>query len=100
MIVFTLTMPEKGSWNGKWTEEGKLFCRCLPERTVPKELIGNSYDYRWEDGWRASVAVDKVPCREAEKMERKSAGFCGYDWMIKSLIKNGRIISPSEEGRP
>lgn len=97
MIVFTLSMIGIGSWNGKWTGEKNLYCRCIEERLVPKTLVGKSFCYAWDDGWCANVDVKKVPCREAEKMKRKSAGFCGYDWMIDSLIRHGYIISPSDE---
>lgn len=41
--------------------------------------------------WKEMEAVEKVECREAQKIERKSDGFCGYDWMIKSIIKYGEI---------
>lgn len=26
MVSFILTMPNKGSWNGKWAGEGNLYC--------------------------------------------------------------------------
>lgn len=25
MIVFTLTMPNRNTWNGKWTGDGRVF---------------------------------------------------------------------------
>ena len=31
MIVFELSMPNKGSWNGKWSQEGQLFVRTRRE---------------------------------------------------------------------
>lgn len=99
MIVFMLTMPGVGSWNGKWTGNDRLYCRVLPERSVPKELVGHSYEYAWDDGWRACISVEKVSAVEARKMEQKSAGFCGYGWMIRSLLKCGYILSPSDERR-
>jgi hypothetical protein len=34
---------------------------------------------------------------EARKIARKSKGFCGYDWMIRSIIKHGYIHAGSEE---
>lgn len=64
-----------------------LFLHCQ----VPKEVVGKSFYHRWEDGWTACVSVEKVDCREAQKIERKSDGFCGYDWMIESIIKYGEI---------
>lgn len=91
MIVFTLTMPNVGSWNGRWSGEDKIYARTMKNCKVPKEVIGKSFIHRWEDGWTACVSVEKVECREAQKIERKSDGFCGYDWMIESIIKYGEI---------
>ena len=91
MIVFELTMPSVGSWNGKWSGADRRYIRTKDERRVPKKLWGNSYRYRWDDGWEACVSVDRMPAKEARKLERKSDGFCGYDWMIESLIKDGYI---------
>lgn len=91
MIVFELTMPHKGSWNGKWSQEGQLFVRTYDQRKVPKEYWNKSFYYHWDDGWTACVTTYKVTAQEAKKLDRKSRGFCGYDWMIKSIIKYGEI---------
>ena len=91
MIVFTLTMPNVGSWNRKWSQEGTLFCRVRKEREVPKELWGKEFYHRWDDGWTACVSVERVPARDARKLEKESKGFCGYDWMIRTLVKDGYI---------
>ena len=91
MIVFELTMPNVGSWNGKWTGADRLFVRTADERKVPKKLHDKDFFYRWEDGWTDCVSVRKMPVNEARKLERRSNGFCGYDWMIKSLMQDGYI---------
>ena len=96
MIVFELTMPNVGSWNGKWTGADQRYIRTRDERTVPKELWDKDFCYHWSDGWTACVSVSRMKSSEAVKLERKSAGFCGYDWMIKSLIADG-YIHPKEE---
>lgn len=96
MIVFELTMPHVGSWNGKWTGDNKQYIRTRDERTVPKELWGKDFFYHWSDGWTACVSVSRMKSSEAVKLERKSDGFCGYDWMIKSLIDDGYIHPKGE----
>ena len=96
MIVFELTMPHVGSWNGKWTGADRLYIRTKRECEVPKDLYGKDFHYRWEDGWGACVSVRKMDARESRKLERKSDGFCGYDWMIRSLIKDGYIHTEEE----
>jgi len=93
MIVFILSMPGKGSWNNQWSGEGRLYAKFLPDNKVPSEYIGQSFKYRWSDGWEASIKVEKVSTTEANKMKRRSAGFCGYDWMIDSIINHGYIIT-------
>ena len=97
MIVFELTMPHVGSWNGKWSQEKELHIRTRDERCVPQEYWGKSFYHRWDDGWCACVTVTRMTANEARKLERKSKGFCGYDWMITSIIKHGAIMYPGKE---
>ena len=91
MIAFELTMPNVGSWNGIWSGANRRYIKTFPERKVPKELWGKSFYYRWDDGWGASISVEKISCAEAKKLERISSGFLSYGWMIESIIKNGEI---------
>ena len=91
MIAFILTMPRNNSWNGKWTGDESLFCRIMENRSVPKEYHGKDFQYDFGDGWVANVEVRKVDCKEANRMRKKSRGFCGYDWMIRSILANGYI---------
>ncbi len=93
MIVFELTMPNRGSWNGKWSGDGRRFIRTRTEKSVPKEYWDQEYYYRWDDGWTACVSVTKVPAAEARKLSKNSAGFRNYDWMIESIIKRGQIVT-------
>lgn len=92
MIVFTLSMPTRGSWNGRWSGEDRVYARIFHNNDVPKDIIGKDFYYNWDDGWCACVSVTKVDSKEAAKIRKKSAGFCGYDWMIRSIIKNREII--------
>lgn len=91
MIVFTLTMPGRGSWNNAWSGEGQIYARMREERFVPQEIVGKSFYYRWDDGWCACVDMQKMPARETRRLKQKSIGFAGYDWMLDSLIKDGYI---------
>jgi hypothetical protein len=96
-IAFILTMPNVGSWNGKWSGEGNLYCivKSFTSKKGKEKAVNvlskPSYYYRWNDGWCASVAVKKVENAEARTLKRNSKGFCGYDWMIDSIIENGLI---------
>ena len=92
MIVFTLSMPTRGSWNGRWSGEDRVYARIFHNNDVPKDIIGKDFYYNWDDGWCACVSVTKVDSKEAAKIRKKSAGFCGYDWMIRNIIKNREII--------
>lgn len=91
MIVFKLTMSGVGSWNGRWSGEGKFYAKAMYETSVPRNLWGKSFFYRWDDGYEACVDILKMPFKEARKMERKSNGLFRYDWMIRSIIKKGYI---------
>ncbi len=99
MIVFELTMPNVGSWNGKWSGSGRIYCRIYPNSKIPKSVIGKDFYYTWPDGWSACVSVRKVNYREAEKMKKLSSGFYGYDWMIESILKHGAIKKDTDETR-
>jgi hypothetical protein len=88
-------MPNVGSWNGKWTAEHKLH---VVVRNIPKSKIvePGSHRYDFGDGWCAMVTVSHVDSKEARVLRRKSAGFCGYDWMIDEICAYGRIRSEEE----
>ena len=96
MIVFFLNMPHVASWNDKWSGEGKLYAKIRKDSEVPKEYINQTFEYRWPDGWGASVSIEQVDAKEAAKIRKQSAGFRGYDWMIDSIIDHGKIITPED----
>lgn len=91
MIVFLLDMPNRGSWNDKWSGEGRCYARVYKDNKVPTELVGKTYYYRWDDGWTASITVQKIDANEVKYYRKNSVGFFGYDWMIESLINHGYI---------
>ena len=101
MLVFELSMPGCASWNGQWTGNGNYYAvvRSLgrsKEAGAREEAIalGSSYSYGWSDGWRASISVTRITAKDAVKICKRSKGFCGYDWMVQSIINNGKIMAP------
>jgi len=104
ILSFTLSMPNIGSWNGKWTGEGTLYARVInfgrskkADAKANEILTKGYYHYNFGDGWSAGISVKAVSSKEAAMIRRKSKGFYGYDWMIDSIRHNGKIISPSEQ---
>lgn len=93
LIAFELSMPNVGSWNGKWTGEGRPYIRVreVDDQKAASLLEEGSFDYRWDDGWCAYVSVRQVDTKEAAKLRKKSVGFLGYDWMIDSILAKGSI---------
>jgi hypothetical protein len=83
-VIFELTMPNRGSWNGKWTGDGGKYT-VKRKIDLDNPCIGKSFWYQWNDGWGANVGV-----RTAGK-EKPSNDFRGYDWMIDSIIEHGKI---------
>ena len=91
-------MPSAGSWNGKWSGEGRPYVRV---RNISKKMAGECaidaiikqgrYTYRWDDGWCAAVDVRQVDSKESAKLRKRSVGFMGYDWMIDSILDYGDI---------
>jgi hypothetical protein len=92
-VEFVLTMPNIGSWNGDWSGEEKHFAvvEHIKDAKV-KELFGDrperSWRHHWDDGWSACVSARLMKKGERTK---KSDGFCGYEWMAKSILKIGKI---------
>lgn len=94
LISFELSMPNVGSWNGKWSGESKVYAIVKNFRKPPFKL--GLYSYNFGDGWRASIAVREVDKRTAAMLRKKSAGFCGYEWMVDSIIADGDIYGPEK----
>jgi hypothetical protein len=92
-VLFKLSMPNRGSWNGGWSGADYNYIKIakLADKKT-KELFGNDQHRSWHhnfgDGWSACV-FGKIMAK-GEKAG-KSDGFCGYDWMVDSIIYRGRI---------
>lgn len=93
-VAFTLTMPSRRTWNSAWSGDGKNYTivREVGD-TFAAEIDGRSWSYSWNDGWRASVIAHIVPIGASLA---KSDGFCGYDWMVDSVIRYGKIYADHE----
>lgn len=104
IIEFKLSMPNVGSWNGKWTGESNYYAKLIEfkgkvKEEKAKELLEKAYyHYSFGDGWSMGVSLRKVDSREAAKIRRMSNGFCGYDWAVDSIIKYKKILveAPAE----
>jgi hypothetical protein len=101
IIAFELSMPNRGSWDGKWSGEDR---RYIILKTVRSEkdiknalsLMGNHH-YSWDDGWGASIDIYEIDSSESRKLQKyKKNGFCGYEWMVSSLWNHGRIMNSLE----
>lgn len=98
ILAFTLSMPGCPSWNGKWSGEGRKYVITQTfsssRKGVEKAnriLKEGYYDYSFSDGWCAGVDVTLVDAKQAAKLRKESAGFCGYDWMVNSIIQYNEI---------
>jgi hypothetical protein len=103
ILSFELTMPNVGSWNGKWSGAAKKYYK---HRTIGvqeiRALLGpdkerRSFHYSFGDGWGANVSVEQVSAREKARRERVSAGFYGYEWMISSILEFGKILNAAQQ---
>lgn len=94
--IFELSMPNRGSWNGGWSGALDKYVkhRQLPAKGNPNVKDGANHYYNFGDGWGANVSVRIVEGAKAKNQAIKgSKGFCGYDWMIDSILKHGKIIA-------
>lgn len=100
LIKFELSMPDIGSWNGRWSGENNLYAKVISFKGKAREKIAQEiteigdFYYNFGDGWSANINVEKIDSKETAKVKRKSKGFYGYEWMIDSIIKNKKIIKP------
>lgn len=87
-VIFELSMPSNNAWDGKWSGEGNTYtvARTLP--TAKFEELKPRYTYSFGDGWVAAVRV-----REAAPREKATNRFCGYEWMIDSILKRNAITA-------
>ena len=91
-------MPNRGSWNGRWSGENNLYVvvESFSQKAADKILSQPSYYYRWDDGWGASIKVKAVDGVEARRLKKLSRGFCGYEWMLKSIFLYGAIYADDQ----
>jgi len=85
-IMFELSMPSNNSWNNKWSgaENKYTVAKTMTEKRY--KALENYYTYSFGDGWVAGVTV-----RRAKPREKATNKFCGYNWMIDSILYNGEI---------
>ena len=106
-LIFELSMPNVGSWNGKWTGEKNYHARTMnftarygksatSEAKLKEILKEGSYYYNFGDGWGADVSVKSADSKEAAKAKKKSVGFCGYEWMIDSIMQYNKILNTAQ----
>ena len=100
-IEFRLSMPGRASWDGKWSGAGKHYAiaRTMTDENADKLMRGaveRSWNHHWPDGWTAEVTARVVPPGERLK---KSAGFCGYDWMVANILDHGNTQNAKAAGR-
>lgn len=93
-IEFKLAMPGRGSWDGKWSGEARNYTLVQElDDDRASQLDGQSWSYGWPDGWRAEIRARIVPEGETQK---PSYGFEGYDWMVASILRYGKIYADHE----
>ena len=95
-VSFTLSMPNRGSWNGGWSGSERVFAivKDFAPTKAPEE---GSHYYDFGDGWGASVLVRHIDAKTARVLKKKSAGFCGYDWMVDSIVWYGKIMNNAQK---
>lgn len=93
-IYFELKMPNRGSWNGRWSGEKTrhIIVRNIGDHQKAREIAERkNYLYRWDDGWTACISCGIVDAKEAGRLKKLSKGFCNYDWMVYSILRYGYI---------
>ncbi len=92
IICFELSMPRNNAWNNKWTGEDNCYVivENFGKNKKAQELAINilytkEFHYDFGDGWLACISVRRITKDEAKQLRKKSEGFAGYEWMVKSI---------------
>ena len=97
-VEFRLSMPSTGSWNGRWSGEGRHFVivKTLTDKAAER-LLGDkatdSWFHSWSDGWGARVTARVM---DRGERQRKSDGFCGYAWMVDNILRYGSTYTTGD----
>ncbi len=86
--IFELSMPSNNSWNGKWSGKEAKYTVAKNISEKKAKTLESYYTYNFGDGWVAGVTV-----RIAKPREKATNKFCGYNWMIDSILYKGEIIA-------
>lgn len=93
-VEFKLAMPHRGSWDNRWSGESRNYTLVQDiDEEKSARLDGRSWSYSWPDGWRAEISARIVPAGEERE---PSHGFHGYDWMVASILRYGKIYADHE----
>lgn len=102
--IFTLGMPNRGSWNGGWSGEGKNYYIIRQVTEAQKKVIesaGARYYHNFGDGWGASISVTFCngykERNAAQRALGKSAGFCMYEWMVSNILAHNSTRVPGDD---
>lgn len=95
-VEFSLSMPSHRSWSGN--NKRYLKRRNLTDKYAAKLGLDKQKQKSWYhhfgDGWSACVNARVM---NAGERGEKSAGFCGYDWMVDNIIWYGQTERPQTE---
>ena len=103
ILAFRLNMPGVNSWNGRWSGEGRDHVKVVTFRGKAGNAKGQqilshgSYHYDFGDGWRARIDVEKIDSARAARIRRGQPTFCGYCWMVDSILQFGKILSTHQQ---
>lgn len=87
-VIFELSMPSNNSWNGKWSGDGASYTVAKVLTAEKAASLKPRYTYSFGDGWVAAVSI-----RDAAPREKPTNRFCGYEWMIHSILSRNMITA-------
>jgi hypothetical protein len=90
-LSFTLSMPSRWSGEEKVYAVFKNFAGKKAARKAQELLSHHSWHFSWGDEWGATIVAKRVYGFEFRRLKKESAGFCGYEWMVESILVCGEI---------
>lgn len=103
VLLFEYGHSKINTWNGRWAGEDKIFAKEVFLSTSKRERLSElgfdlrrgakkSFTHDFGDGWVAEITMTVGAKKDFKEVMKHSEGFMGYEWIIDSILKHGKIV--------
>lgn len=103
VLLFEYGHSKINTWNGRWAGEDNVFAKEVFLSTSKRERLKElgfdlrrgakkTFTHDFGDGWVAKITMTVGAKKDFEEIMKHSEGFMGYEWIIDSILKHGKIV--------